>query len=71
MGLSERVISYRAKHRLTQRKFADKINEPASMIFRIEKNDKNHHKATIVRLTAKMDELERIDECGRDNHNKV
>lgn len=71
MGLSDRMLSYRGKHKLTQQAFAKKINEPASVIFRFEKNDKNHHKANIARMTAKMDELERIDEYGRDNHDKV
>ena len=71
MGLSDRMLAYRGKHKLTQQAFAEKINEPTSLIFRFEKNDKNHHKANIARMTAKMDELERIDECGRNNHNKV
>lgn len=71
MGLSDRMLAYRGKHKLTQKAFAKKINEPASMVFRFEKNDKNHHKANIARLTAKMDELERIDELGRNDYNKV
>lgn len=71
MGLSDRMLAYRGKHKLTQKDLANKIEEPAGLIFRFEKNDKNHHKANIARLTAKMDKLERIDECGRDNHNKV
>jgi transcriptional regulator with XRE-family HTH domain len=65
MGLSDRMLAYRGKHKLTQQAFAKKINESAGVVFRFEKNDKNHHKANIARMTAKMDELERSDELEK------
>lgn len=57
-SLGVRMLTYRARHRLSQRKLADLIGENLMTIYRTENGICKHHKTTEIRLTEKMDELE-------------
>lgn len=57
-SLGVRMITYRARHRLSQRKLADLIGENLMTIYRTENGICKPHKATEIRLTEKMDKLE-------------
>ena len=59
MTLSERMLRYRATHKLTQKQLADLLCEQAHVIFRCENNKNVMHKANELRVSLKMDELER------------
>lgn len=58
MTVGERMLRYRAKHRLTQSQLGEKIGETVSTIFRCESGKVKMQKVNEVRLTIKMDELE-------------
>lgn len=59
MTLGERMLQYRARHRISQRKLADLLGEKhINTIHRIEKGKIKPHKANEIRLSAKMCELE-------------
>ena len=57
-SLGVRMISYRARNRLSVRAFAQLIDEHHNTIYRIEKNICKPHKINEIRLTEKMDKLE-------------
>lgn len=57
MTLAERMIMYRAKHKLTQREMGVLINESLNMIFKCEKGV-NLHTVNRLRLEMKLKELE-------------
>lgn len=57
-SLGVRMITYRARHRLSQRAFAELIGENLMTIYRTENGICKPHKATEIRLTEKMDKLE-------------
>lgn len=57
-SLGVRMLTYRARHRLSQRKFADLIGENLMTIYRVENGICKPHKTTEIRLTEKMDKLE-------------
>jgi transcriptional regulator with XRE-family HTH domain len=57
-SLGVRMITYRARHRLSQRAFADLIGETLATVFRIENGIHKPHKINEIRLTEKMDKLE-------------
>ena len=57
MSLSERMLRYRARNGLTQKKLAELMNESSNMIFRAEK-EHSLFEVTKIRLEMKMDNLE-------------
>ena len=57
-NLGVRMLTYRARHRLSQRKLADLIGENLMTIYRIESGIHKPHKVNEMRLSEKMDELE-------------
>lgn len=57
-NLGVRMLTYRARHRLSQRKLADLIGENLMTIYRIENGKHKPHKVNEIRLTEKMDKLE-------------
>lgn len=57
-SLGVRMITYRARHRLSQRAFAELIGENLATVFRIENSIHKPHKVNEIRLSQKMDELE-------------
>lgn len=57
-SLGVRMLIYRARHRLSQRKLADLIGENLMTIYRTENGICKPHKATEIRLAKKMDKLE-------------
>ena len=57
-NLGVRMLTYRARHRLSQRKLADRIGENLMTIYRTENGVCKPHKVTEIRLTEKMDKLE-------------
>lgn len=59
MTLGERMLHYRARHRMSQRKLADLLGEKhVNTIHRIESGQHKPHKINEIRLTEKMDKLE-------------
>lgn len=62
-NLGVRMLIYRARHRLSQRKLADLIGENLMTIYRTENGICKPHKVTEIRLTEKMDKLE-VEERG-------
>ena len=57
-SLGVRMISYRARNRLSVRAFSELIGEHHNTIYRIEKNICKPHQINEIRLTEKMDKLE-------------
>lgn len=57
-SLGVRMISYRARNRLSQRKLAELMNEDLMVIYRVESGKHKPHKVNEIRLTEKMDKLE-------------
>ena len=57
-NLGVRMLTYRARHRLSQRAFANLIGENLATVFRIENGIHKPHKINEIRLTEKMDKLE-------------
>ena len=64
-SLGVRMLIYRARHRLSQRKLADLISENLMTIYRTENGICKPHKVTEIRLTEKMDKLE-AEERGKE-----
>lgn len=64
-NLGVRMISYRARHRLSVRAFAELIGEHMNSIYRIENNIHKPHKINEIRLEKKMDKLE-AEERGKE-----
>ena len=59
MTLGERMLQYRAKHKISQRQLAELLGEKyINTIHRIEYNKHKLHKINEIRLTEKMDKLE-------------
>jgi DNA-binding XRE family transcriptional regulator len=63
-SLGVRMLTYRARHRLSQRALADLIGENLMTIYRTENGVCKPHKVTEIRLTEKMDKLE-AEEGGK------
>lgn len=63
-SLGVRMITYRARHRLSQRAFAELMGETLATIYRVENNIHKPHKINEIRLSEKMDKLE-ADEGGK------
>lgn len=61
-SLGVRMISYRARNRLSVRAFAELIGEYHNTIYRIEKNICKPHQINEIRLSEKMDKLEAEEE---------
>ena len=57
-SLGVRMITYRARHRLSQRAFAELMGETLATIYRVENNIHKPHKINEIRLSEKMDKLE-------------
>jgi DNA-binding XRE family transcriptional regulator len=57
MTLGERMLSYRAEHKLSQRQLGEIIGESINTIHRCERGD-NMHLANSMRLEKKMSFLE-------------
>ena len=57
MTLGERMVSYRAEHKLSQRQLGEIIDESLNTIFRCERGD-NMHFANKIRIEKKMNYLE-------------
>ena len=60
MTIGERLIMYRAKHKLSQNKLGELLGERLDTIYRAEHGVKMH-KANELRLQMEMDELEAKD----------
>ena len=59
MTLGERMLQYRARHKISQRKLAELLGEKhINTIHRNECNKHKPHKINEIRLTEKMDKLE-------------
>lgn len=57
--LGTRMLSYRARHRLSQRQLAELLGEKnINTIYRIENGVHRPHKANEIRLSEKMAKLE-------------
>lgn len=63
-SLGVRMITYRARHRLSQRAFAELMGETLATIYRVENNIHKPHKINEIRLSEKMDKLE-AEEGGK------
>lgn len=63
-SLGVRMVTYRARHRLSVRAFAKLIDEYSNTIYRIENNICKPHKINEIRLTEKMDKLEAEEKRG-------
>lgn len=61
MELGERILQYRAKHRLSQRQMAILLGENHNAISWLETGRHKPQKMKEVRLTLKMNELEAKD----------
>lgn len=61
MSIGERMLSYRAKHGLSQRQLADKLDESFYMIRNCEHNWYKLQKANEIRISQKMAKLENED----------
>ena len=57
-NLALRMLYYRARHKLSQRKLAELMNENLMTIYHIESGVHKPHKVNEIRLSEKMDELE-------------
>ena len=57
-SLGVRMLTYRARHRMSMRKFCELIDENLMTIYRIENGIHKPHKINEIRLTEKMDKLE-------------
>ena len=57
MKIGERMLLYRAEHKLSQRQLGEIIGESINTIHRCERGDKMHL-ANSMRLEKKMDVLE-------------
>ena len=64
-SLGVRMITYRARHRLSQRAFAELMGETLATIYRVENNIHKPHKINEIRLSEKMDKLE-AEEGGKE-----
>ena len=64
-SLGIRMLTYRARHRISQRKLAELMDEDLMTIYRIENGIHKPHKINEIRLTEKMDKLE-AEERGKD-----
>ena len=59
MTLGERMLQYRAGHKISQKKLADLLGEKhINTIHRIECGKHKPHKINEIRLTEKMSKLE-------------
>lgn len=59
MTLGERMLQYRARHKISQKKLAELLGEKhINTIHRIECGKHKPHKANEIRLTERMYELE-------------
>jgi transcriptional regulator with XRE-family HTH domain len=66
MTLGERMLSYRARHRISQTKLAELIGETQNVIHIIETGKHRPHKANEMRLSAKIQELEEKERKGEE-----
>lgn len=57
-NLALRMLSYRARNRVSQRKLAEIMGESLMTIYRIESGVHKPHKVNEIRLSEKMDKLE-------------
>ena len=58
-NLGVRMLTYRARHRISQRKLAELLGEKhINTIYRIENGVHKPHKINEMRLSEKMDKLE-------------
>ena len=57
-NLGVRMLTYRARHRISQSKLAELMDEDLMTIYRIENDKHKPHKVNEIRLTEKMDKLE-------------
>lgn len=66
-SLGVRMITYRARHRLSQRAFAELMGETLATIYRVENGIHKPHKINEIRLSEKMDKLE-FEERGKNTN---
>ncbi len=64
-NLGVRMLTYRARNRLSQRALADLMGETLATIYRVENGIHKPHKINEIRLTEKMDKLE-AEEGGKE-----
>ena len=57
-SLGVRMLTYRARNRISQTKLAELMDEDLMTIYRIENGKHKPHKINEIRLTEKMDKLE-------------
>lgn len=63
MTLGERMLQYRARHKISQRKLAELLGEKhINTIHRIECGKHKPHKINEIRMSARMSELEAEEE---------
>ena len=63
MTLGERMLQYRARHKISQRKLAELLGEKhINTIQRIECGKHKPHKINEIRMSARMSELEAEEE---------
>lgn len=61
LNLGERMLEYRAKHKLTQKQLAKLLGENSNTVFKFESGKTKPHKVNEVRVHFKMRELEMND----------
>lgn len=66
-NIGVRMLTYRARHKLSQTALAQLIDESVMTIYRTENGICKPHRATEIRLTEKMDKLE-AEEGGKDTN---
>lgn len=62
MELGERILQYRAKHRLTQKQMAILLGEGVQAVYKLENRTHKPQKANAVRIALKLQELEEKEE---------
>jgi transcriptional regulator with XRE-family HTH domain len=60
MNVGERMLHYRAKHNLSQKKFAEVIGVGVQVVYRAESMKYKMHRVNEIKLMNKMDELEGV-----------
>lgn len=61
-NLALRMLSYRARNRISQRKLAELMDEDLMTIYRVENGVHKPHKANEMRLSDKLAKLEAEEE---------
>ena len=60
MNVGERMLHYRAKHDLSQKKLAELLGVGVQIVYRAESEKYKMHRVNEIKLMNKMDELEEV-----------